>query len=191
MTDKDRLNAESFYLSQITQQLTTASVEQENTIIDSHPRFNYLCNEYGKPTIARTHNSQVDAASLAARLLRCQISDQRITAGTTTHAPLQVEIPKSFSVYSLCGIVNKKLGARPMSTRLIWETGEKVPKEQPVMGREMVVEWDSEDELDEAGSVQWVEREVELIPSTRPLGTIIDGCEAVLRTEDSVKPRPQ
>lgn len=82
------------------------------------------------------------------------------------------------------GMLGKRLGVMPTLVRLAWETGERDP-----LGHggnsEGLTGWDSdeaESELDEPQTYS-VAREVELVASTRTLGTYIEGREARVRVE--------
>ena len=185
VADKDRLNGEKLYLSFIAEELATVPTEEADRIIAKHPRYSELCEEYGEPVIQRQTDTDIDPNSLAARLIECtflfppslSIREDEI------QSPLRIELPKSLSIYSLLGLIGKRLNILPSSFRLIWETGERGPagsatdKMQTV---QEVQEWDSEDEDDDGQPEAWVERTVELMPGTRPLGTIIEKREATI-----------
>lgn len=108
-----------------------------------------------------------------------------VTFVFTDRPEWQVKIPKSFNVYSVLGMVGKRLSVMPLELRLIWETGERDPigLNQDQTGIE---EWDSDEEEDgdeikiDENSVA---REVELVAGTRTLGTYIEGREARVRIE--------
>jgi hypothetical protein len=100
------------------------------------------------------------------------------------------EIPKTFDVYRVKGIVGKTFDIHPMKIRLIWETGEW----DPVAGYGE----DEEDSDDEDGGVplneaqrdgtitpngRWMERKTEIDDSTRQIGFCVDGMEAKVRIE--------
>lgn len=96
-----------------------------------------------------------------------------------------VKIPKAFNIYSVLGMVGKRLNVMPLELRLIWETGERDPVALSE-GQEGIEEWDSdeEEETDESkNEANSVAREVELAAGTRTLGTYIEGREARVRVE--------
>lgn len=185
ISDKERLNAETYYLNQIAIELSRAPPGTANNVLEKHPRWQALCTDYGEPTINRKDASDaIDSNSLAARLVTFSF---HIADGTLTDMNGRSwtdEVPRSFSVYALYGIVGKRLGVMPLRLRLVWETGERDPasSEGKYNGPEW---WDSSDDetATDEGARVWVMREVELVPGTRPLGTYVEGREAKVRVE--------
>ena len=84
----------------------------------------------------------------------------------------EVEIPRSFTIYNVLGIVGKKFRLPPMQLKLIWEDGDdaSVPSNEAVSGNS-------------------VPRDEVLVPRTRNLGTWIDGMTASVRVEWSEQDR--
>ncbi|THX40595.1 hypothetical protein D6D10_03386 [Aureobasidium pullulans] len=184
ITDKERLNSESYYLSQIGRQLSLAPKEKENEILSAHPRWKELCEEYGEPKIERQTESGIDPNSLAARLLECTIyspAAAHLSTLPNEHNPLIVEIPKSCSIYKVHGVIGRRLGLEPTQLRLILETGEKDRVDMATWNG--VEAWDSDEEDAESVGEEWKEREEELVAGTRPLGTFVDGQKARIRVE--------
>ena len=156
ITEKDRLNAESYYLSLIVQELSLAPEEDAEKIKASHPRWKELCEEYGEPAIKRDVD-HVDPRSLAARLLTLQfeLSEEaaalfnlpRETKATTRN------IPKRFNIYSVLGAMGRAFGqksVRPgLSLSLITDEWEEVDGER-------------------------VKREIKLVPETRGISTFVE-----------------
>jgi hypothetical protein len=188
---KERLNAESYYLSLIGKELNFAPHDLEKQIVASHPRYNELCEEYGEPVINREVN-KVNPNSLAARLIRFSfyLSDSAKSALVqmqtgVKEAKFEAEIPMSFTAYSLLGVVGKRFGIKPMKCRLVCETGDWMPA--PRNNDQLEEGWDSDDSEEEEGKetvgAGRVMREVEIVPGTRAVGTWIDGMEAVVRVE--------
>jgi hypothetical protein len=188
---KERLNAESYYLSLIGKELNFAPQDLEKRIIASHPRYEELCKEYGEPAINREAN-KVNPNSLAARLIRFSfyLSDSAKNALAQMQidgkeAKFEAEIPMSFTAYSLLGVVGKRFGIKPMKCRLVCETGDWMPA--PRNDDQLEEDWGSEDSEEEEGKetvgAGRVMREVEIVPGTRAVGTWIDGKEAVVRVE--------
>ena len=175
ISDKERLNAESYYLSLIAKQVQFAPENLREQILSSHPRYKWLCEEYGEPDIKRSKNA-VNPNSLAARLLRIKF----YLANDKTKAR-EVEIPMSCTTYTVLGVVGKQFGVMPMNCRLIWETGDWMPARRTMadVGDE---DWDYEDSEDESATSK-VMREVEIAPGTRSIGTWIDGKDATVRVE--------
>lgn len=184
ITDKERLDSETYYLSQIGRELSLSSKEQENDILASHPRWTQLCEEYGEPKVERQAASGIDPNSLAARLLDCTVyspAAAAIPSLPNEHNPLVVEIPKACSIYKVHGILGRRLNVEPTHLRLILETGEKDRVDMATWNG--VEEWDSDEEDAEEVGEEWKEREEELVPGTRPLGTFVDGSKARIRVE--------
>lgn len=188
----ERQDAEIFYLAHIGKHLATVPKTQEAEILQYHKRYAELCELYGTPVVNR--KKEVNPAFLEARLVTIQFvfhpegqdAVQRVT-----------KVPKGFDIYAVKGIAGKLFGAKPLSLRLIWETGEW----DPVAGFDDEVEDSSGDE-EELSAVderevarpgdnsqqggkagKWVKREVELPDGPRQLGFCVDGLEAKIRVE--------
>jgi len=184
ITDKERLNSESYYLSQIGKELSLSPKEKEKDILSSHPRWTQLCEEYGEPKVERQAESKIDPNSLAARLLEISVYSPTAAGNANLpdeQSPLIVEIPKSCSIYKVHGIIGRRLGVEPLQLRLILETGEKDRVDMATWNG--VEEWDSDEEDAEEVGEEWKEREEELVAGTRPLGTFVDGSKARIRVE--------
>ncbi|KAK1060965.1 hypothetical protein LTR74_011424 [Friedmanniomyces endolithicus] len=187
ITDKDRLNAETYYLSLIAAELSSTATDAEAAgVRERHPRFAALRETYGEPIIARktiVADGEVDPNSLAARLVRITL-----VSGAVTWVE---ELPKSLSIYAFLGIVGKRLGIMPLRLRLILETGERDPVARESASYQGPDWWcsDSEDEEDclPANGVDqrtsWAMREVEMLAGTRAIGTYVEGAEARIRVE--------
>ncbi|KXT06001.1 hypothetical protein AC579_6047 [Pseudocercospora musae] len=185
ITEKERLNAENYYLREIVAEVSLAPEEKAAAILARHPRWNALCEEYGEPTISREPKpDEVDPRSLAARLVTITFSLHGEAFLSETVRSWVKEVPKSFKVYTLLGMVGKKLGISPLELSLILETGEQDPVGKNT-GNGSVEWWDSDE--DEAvvlnDGANLVSREVELVAGTRALGTYIEGREARIRVE--------
>lgn len=172
---KERLNAESYYLSLIAREVQFAPEQLREQILKSHSRYKWLCEEYGEPDIQRS-NDAVNPNSLVARLLKI-----KFYLATSKSETYEAEIPMSYTAYTVLGIVGKHYGIKPMTCKLIWETGDwmSVKKTMADIGEE---DWDSDDSEAEIGTER-VMREVEIMPGTRSIGTWIDGREATVRVE--------
>lgn len=192
ITDKERLNAETYYLGQIARELAKTPAEKRAKVLDSHPRWEALCAEYGEPVITGPRTGgEIDPASLAARLVRVTfhlasdsakhpISSKSFEADYTWTE----EVPRSTSIYSLLGRVGKKLDVMPLSLRLVWETGEKDPVGAGGSAGDAPEYWDSSDGEDESeGKGEWVAREVELAAGTRAVGSYLEGLGGTVRVE--------
>ncbi|WPG99712.1 Hypothetical protein R9X50_00253100 [Acrodontium crateriforme] len=193
VTDKERLNAEAYYLKQIAIELSLAPKTCEQSILQNHPRWNYLCEEYGPPDIARkTDQNAEDPNIIAARLLTVEFQyavDDKVLNWTE-------ELPKSLNIYTVLGVVGKRLGAMPLSLNLTLETDERDPIGQHKDGYSGPQWCESDAESDEelgakeggdSGDAEWIQRTVKLIPGTRTLGTYIEGREARIRVGRQTK----
>ncbi|KAK3075556.1 hypothetical protein LTR53_000994 [Teratosphaeriaceae sp. CCFEE 6253] len=185
ITDKERLNAETYYLSLIAAEISAAITDAHAAgVRKSHPRWQALCEKYGEPTFARNvaaSDGEIDPNSLAAGLVRITFAPADGALAWTE------EMPKTLSVYEVLGVVGKKMGVMPLRSRLVLETGEQDPVGQKKYeGPEW---WCSDDEEDgddegvEAGQEgkAWKGREVEMVAGTRALGTYVEGAEARVR----------
>ncbi|KAF7868642.1 hypothetical protein EAF04_005173 [Stromatinia cepivora] len=149
ITPQDRNNAELFYLSQIGKELGAVGSDQESTVISRHKRYKELCDLHGPPVVARKEKAEINPAFLEARLIRFTFY---VPAKPEIHQKETIivkEIPKAFSIYRIKGIVGRLLDRRPMSLKLIWETGEW----DPVAGYEDIDEYDDDNGVDKVGEV--------------------------------------
>lgn len=172
---KERLNAESYYLSMIAKEVQFAPENMAQQILKSHPRYKWLCEEYGEPDVQRSVN-RVNPNSLAARLLRI-----RFYLAADKSRTYEAEIPMSCTAYTVLGMVGRHFGIKPMECKLLWETGDWMPAKSAMVDFDED-EWDSEDSEKE-DKMDRVMREVEVVPGTRSIGTWIDGSDAVVRVE--------
>ena len=207
VTDKERLNAETYYLGQIARECAKApTAEKRAEVLSAHPRWEALCAEYGEPVVTGPRmRGEVDPASLAARLVRVTFylatsaaAGYPLSATTNSLRPAGYtwtsDIPRSASVYSLLGRVGKKLDVVPLGLRLVWETGEKDPVGAGGVGGagagggDAPEEWDSSDDGEDGDEVvgnggEWVAREVELGAGTRAVGSYFEEGGGRVRVE--------
>ncbi|PVI08553.1 hypothetical protein DM02DRAFT_5528 [Periconia macrospinosa] len=173
---KERLDAESYYLSLIAKEVSFAPDSDEERILKTHPRWKELCEEYGEPAIQRS-SSQINPNSLAARLIRLelyQVGGKRV----------KIEIPKSATAYTLLGIVSQNFQIKPRACKMVWETGEWMPvASEDIYDDGEASETSLSEKNDESPAFSKVSREVVIIPGTRGVGTWIEGNEAVIRIE--------
>lgn len=208
----DRQDAEMFYLARIGKHLAAVPESRAADVLAGHKRYAELCALYGPPVVSR--EKQINPAFLEARLVTVHFVLHRREEGGDGGESVAVErttrIPKSFDIYAVKGIAGKLFGAKPLSLRLIWETGEW----DPVAGFDDEVE-DSSDEEEggledrdaaktqpadyapqqqqqqgttgasagEGRAGKWVKREAELHDGPRQLGFCVDGLEAKIRVE--------
>jgi hypothetical protein len=175
INDKERLNAESYYLSMVAKEVQFAPENLREQILKSHPRYEWLCEEYGEPDIQRSVNA-VNPNSLAARLIRIQFY-----LATSPSKTFETELSMSSTAYTVLGVVGKHFASKPMKCRLVWETGDWMSARKS-MTDIADDDWDSEDSETEIG-MERVMREVEIVPGTRSIGTWIEGSEATVRVE--------
>ncbi|KAL5116763.1 hypothetical protein ACEQ8H_005375 [Pleosporales sp. CAS-2024a] len=172
---KERLNAESYYLSMIAKQVQFAPDAMRDTILKTHPRYDWLCQEYGAPHVSSKKDA-VNPNSLAARLLKIHFY-----LAADRDKTYVAEIPKSFTIYTVLGKVAKAFDMKPSEVKLVWETGDWMPVKSAAAFDD---EWDEdEDDSGDDKAVEQVMREVEIVPGTRSIGTWVDGSEATLRVE--------
>jgi hypothetical protein len=191
ITAADRTNAEVFYLSRIAKAMAEVPESEEHTVTLQHKRYSQLCEKYGAPVVVRKIEGAVNPNFLEARLIKFSFYlPSKPQAGREEAFTQLREIPKSFDVYRVKGIVGKMFDVSPLKIRLIWETGEW----DPVAGYEDD-EGDSDDEertevkvtgadgiaTQEKG--RWMKREVEIEDGTRQVGFCVDGIEATVRIE--------
>lgn len=191
MKPAERQNAELYYLSVIALELSEASSQEDkDRILNEHPRYPELCAIYGEPTALKMKDKSAGIApgTLEARIL--EFTFYSIIDGNMVEK--KKDIPRSFDVYRIKGIVGRLLGVRPLECKLIWEMGEWDP-----VGREEDDVWScSEEEGDDADQSRsraeaddgksrgkWVKREVELVDGTKDVGFWIDRREARIRVE--------
>ncbi|KAK3725111.1 hypothetical protein LTR37_000622 [Vermiconidia calcicola] len=184
ITEKERLNAETYYLGQIAIELANVPEDNVGDVLKKHPRYRDLCEEYGEPTIQRQlKKAAFDPNSLAARLVTLTFTlSPALSHNHSEHCWIE-ELPKSLPIYALLGLVGKRLGIMPLDLRLVLETNERDPVglNAGYAGPEW---WDSsDDEVEGNGEGEWVRREVEMVAGTRALGTFVEGMEASVRVE--------
>jgi len=191
ITAADRTNAEVFYLSRIAKAMAELPESEEHTVTSQHKRYSELCEKYGEPAVVRKREGAVNPDFLDARLIKFSFYlPSNPQAGREEAITKSREIPTSFDVYRVKGIVGKLFDVAPLKIRLIWETGEW----DPVAGYEDD-EGDSDDEestevkVTEANGTgaqekgRWMKREVEIEDGTRQVGFCVDGMEAKVRIE--------
>ena len=183
ITTPDRTNAEMYYLSKIGKAMAEVPESDESSITSQHKRYLELCEIYGEPVVVRKSADAVNPNFLDARLIKFTF---HMPAGTqedqTEDITIEKEIPKSFDIYRVKGIVGRAFKLAPLSLHLVWETGEW----DPVAGYEDEENSDEEDDEqvktatgDEKG--KWMKREVEIEDGTRQIGFCVDGMEATIR----------
>jgi hypothetical protein len=181
---QERTNAEMFYLSKIGQEMAEVPEDQELSVTSRHKRYSELCTLHDPPNVIRTSTRTLDPNILEARLIKFTFYLPPNTLPSQDEAfAKNKEIPKSFDTYRIKGIVGKELGLRPLSLKLVWETGDI----DPVADFEEVDD-DEDDSGDEQASKpekenKWIKREVVLEDNTRPIGNMIDCMVATVRIE--------
>jgi len=183
VTEKDRLDAESYYLSLITQELQLNPPEKAADILKSHPRYRELCEIYGEPEVRREEDN-INPNSLGAHLLElhlaCEDSAGQPYSFRGFGPSFVLEIPKSFSVYAAIGEVARRLGLWGGRIQLYWQTDERQEAIIPTV--EDIEPWDSEESGEEHEGLQRsVVRDILLKPTTRSIGNVVDGTKVKIR----------
>jgi hypothetical protein len=186
---KDRHEAEIYYLNTIiAKELSLNPESRQEQIVAAHPRWKELCEEYGEPAIRRkVSESEIDPNSLAARLINFTF---HVTEDKMRGPAVAMEIPMGITTYTLIGMVARRFGLDFTKCRLVYETGDWIPKPGKDDAEDDVWSSDSSDS-EGAGSQKkraepkedLIMREVEIVPGTRPISTWIDGMQAVVRIE--------
>jgi len=220
ITAAERQNAELYYLSTIAKQLGAASNSaEEKQVVNEHPRWTELCRIHGEPAIEKYSAERYAAGTLGARVAEFTFymttTDLEIGRKKAGEYEEEIEglqtleidrdtdiveksklIPRTVNVYRLKGIVGRLFAIRPMSCKLVWETGEW----DPVGGQEdegWSVDEDESDDGDEGPSngttvregsekrdrAHWEQREMELVDGTREVGFWVEGKKARVRVE--------
>ncbi|KAB8339247.1 hypothetical protein FH972_022181 [Carpinus fangiana] len=193
VTEKERLNAEAYYLSQVAAELATAGPEKKEEVLRGHRRYAELCEIYGDPTLVSDAplKPDVDENSLSARLCKLSFTlDDSVAQHGAHKSSFDLEVPKSLTIYSTLGLVGRAIGYHhPMLLELVWESDE----------LEVVRENEAEDDSghylpgsraskEGAGSLGRSKfREEVLVPRTRQLGSWIEGRDARIRVQWSAK----
>ncbi|RMY69349.1 hypothetical protein D0863_06501 [Hortaea werneckii] len=189
ITEKERLNADRYYLSQIALELTLeTSADGREKVKENHPRWKDLCEEYGEPASSSDpipKQEMVDPNSLAARMVKIHLF--------TEERNFDLHIPKSISVYTLLGLIAKelKVSSSPLKLGLWLETGEEILPEggTPEKANDTPQWWCSDDEDDEpsdaagyrAENDKMASKKVQIVPSTRAMGTFLEDGQTELR----------
>jgi tubulin-specific chaperone E len=193
----DRQDAEMYYLANIGKHLAAVPETKEPEVLRQHKRYAELCEIYGAPLVNRKR--EINPAFLEARLVNIQFV---FHPEGQNSIQLATKIPKSFDIYAVKGIAGQLFNVKPLSLRLIWETGEWDPvagfddeigdssgdeEDQKLVEekQEKVEKVDRPDANLQTGerTGKWVKREVELPDGPRQLGFCVDGLEAKIRVE--------
>jgi tubulin-specific chaperone E len=192
ITTADRTNAEMYYLSQIGKAIAEVPESEEHTVIAKHRRYHKLCKKYDAPNIIRKDTKEINPNFLEARLITFTFYMPPNTKADQEEAiTIKRQIPKSFDVYRVKGLVGRMFDIPPLDSKLIWETGEW----DPIAGYEEWEDSSSDEDDDDAQTIEakvsasleekgkWMKREVEIQESTRKIGFCVDGMEAIVRVE--------
>lgn len=188
----ERTEAETYYLSQIAKAMAEVPESLEHTITSQHKRYAELCRIHGAPDVIRKSAESINPNFLEARLIKFTFYIPPNTkSGQQDAITKERELPKGLDIYSIKGVVGRMFDEKPLSLRLIWETGTM----DPVAGCDDMIDDDSDEEFsmenqhqsaerkDEDQLSRFVEREVEIEDSTRQVGNFVDGMEARVRVE--------
>ena len=196
ITPKDRLNAELYYLAQINTELSTTTADFKSKVIARHPRYHELCQTYDDSGDQKYNGPlfQVDPHSLAAALVTVHFKlDSALTQKANYGNPSDLnrprqsgewkrEIPGSYNVYKIVGLVAKHFALMPMSIQLHLDR----PNDDdspPDTDSDQLSDGSSDDNTKAAMNRQT--RPLQqlgplLTPLTRPLDTWVDDREATL-----------
>lgn len=112
ISEKDRLNAEAFYLSHIGTELSRNAPEAEPQILARHPRYQALVAEYGPPTIKREPSSaETNPNALASRIVAVTFVFGNALAPFAPDGKKErtVRMLRSWDVYALYAFVAREL----------------------------------------------------------------------------------
>lgn len=193
---QERTNAELFYLSRVALEIAQSPEHQEDTVKSRHKHYVKLCEKHDTQTSARRPAGEIDPDSLEARLIKFTFYLPEDTLPGQKKAIVKSqELPKDFDVYRVKNIVGKRFRLRPLSLRLIWETGQfhhLTRYEEERQGQEEDDEEEGEGDINntrssplppDKGKGVLRKREVELVNGTRPVGILVDGMEVIVRVE--------
>jgi tubulin-specific chaperone E len=190
ITEKERENAELYYISKIKAELehaiTSASVADSDTpeltapaLLKNHPLYEMLCEKYDQSTAITTQPVTVfeDPYSLAARLVKltCLVTSSKNKSSETEEKTIlksvNLTLPRTVNIYRLKSLVGAELSLLPSHFTLIWETGELDPvaKNIALPGRPgqstaiLDAESDTDDKIEEAAEAAEAESSKEKI----------------------------
>jgi hypothetical protein len=171
---KYRQEAEMYYIAVVGRELELQTEKTESDILSSNPRYTILCSIYDTPIHHRVPQKR-NPNSLEARLMKVTFT---IIHGFASRpiASISEEIPREISIYGLMGQAGRLLDISPVNASFHFETKEIQTLQS---SSDLNNFWDSEEET-EREVVKHTVRQVELIPSTRTLGTTFDGEEVHL-----------
>lgn len=188
----ERTEAETYYLSQIAKAMAEVPEHLESTVTSQHRRYAELCRIHGTPDVIRKGAGTDNPDFLEARLIKFIFYMPANTKpGQQEIISHERELPKGLDIYCVKGVVGRIFGEKPLSLKLIWETGTM----DPVAGSDDIIDDDSDEETSmeyqrslteqayETQLSRFVEREVEIEDSTRQVGNFVDGTEARVRVE--------
>jgi hypothetical protein len=188
----ERTEAETYYLSQIAKAMAEVPEQLEHTVTSQHKRYAELCRIHGTPDVIRRGTQTVNPDFLEARLIKLTFYMPANTKpGQQQAITKEREIPRGLDIYSVKGVAGRMFAEKPLSLKLVWETGTM----DPVAGSDDIIDDDSDEEASAEGPEnipeqtyesklsRFVEREVEIEDSTRQIGNFVDGTEARVRVE--------
>lgn len=207
ITPKERRNAELYYLSQVNYELSLASNAQIPKIVARHPRYRELCLLYNQPDqqTQKPALTQVDPRSLAASLVKVTFNvvehavrpDSETASTVQASAGWSCELPKSFSIYKVVGVVAKRLGRSPRSLQLqLGCPSNDVPYEQAESDTSSDddnddddIDDDNKDDRNPNGRAQWalqIQEPIQILtPLVRSLGTFVQNNRATIWVHQS------
>ena len=151
ITPEERQSAEMDYLqSRVDGIKRTAKdfAHEMDRMIEKDPHWNRLCNIYGAPESLVAAEPQAQEGTLCARVTKItfymhqddlKAAQNLAPEYSSVKRPFQKtrkdkkiveishKIPRTVDIYGLKGICGRLFGIRPLSCKLIWETGERDP----------------------------------------------------------------
>jgi tubulin-specific chaperone E len=164
--------------------------ELETDIVSKHRRYAELCAIHGDPIVERDQTSNPRSLArdiikvefrVATEVLKCAEpwgEMEREFSGTAY--TFEKEIPKRMTMYTVFGVVSKRLGILPHRLRLSWVTDEWEFQNAKNVTANMA-QWDSENSDEEETADVKVKREVPLELGTKSLGTSVDGQRVLIK----------
>lgn len=174
ITDRDRTEADTYYLAQIGNELQNNLVD-EKTVLLKHPRYRVLCDAYGKPEF-HSSNGAKDPGSLGANLLLIHVFCE---FDGMSRKSFDMEIPKRLSLYSTFGLIGKQIGLAGSMIELYWQT-EQWDGSNAIAHDKASQPWDSDDD-DNNEMNTGCEREIKLCPGTKSIGNTVDQNDITIR----------
>lgn len=185
ITPQERLNGELYYLAEVDKELAETSFD----LVDrAHPRYLELCRKYDRDPVTRSSVKADKGVSPLSSLperfvnIRFYWSSQDKEGLKEYHKV----VPKSIDIYRLKGLVMRAFRLRPLSFRLMYESGfeEMLPAQQELSNEDwdristsVNAQFDTKSlrmSSNQNTPLQSERKETELVNSTRELGFFLE-----------------